>query len=81
LEARVQATAHENLAALQASFSREWSALDEAYMQIACRPYRRSWSRASPLAATALNRAMASSINKTNQAFLGLPKHYKYKAL
>jgi DDE superfamily endonuclease len=41
LEARVQATAHENLAALRASISREWATLDEDYVRSACRPFRR----------------------------------------
>jgi DDE superfamily endonuclease/Transposase len=41
LEARVQATAHANLASLRASIAREWTALDENYVQSTCRSFRR----------------------------------------
>ena len=41
LETRVGAYAHASLAALRASVSMEWAALDEYYVRNACQPFRR----------------------------------------
>jgi hypothetical protein len=41
LEIKVQATPHQNLAALQAAIRKEWAAMDSNFISRACRPFRR----------------------------------------
>jgi hypothetical protein len=74
LEARVQATAHENFTALCASIARVWVAIFEYNVRNNCITTTAAYSRSSPLEALTLNRIPAHNLNEPDKSFSGLPK-------